>query len=66
MQGATTMAYPEISRGGATRQAARGRRNPKGRVELRRIAVSLVVDVSIDTPSSSLLALRRNSKASPP
>ncbi len=25
------MAYPEISRGGVTRAAARGRRNPKGR-----------------------------------
>jgi len=57
MQGTMTKAYPEISRGRVTKQAARGRRNPEGRHDLLRIAASLVVDVSIDTPSSSLLAL---------
>jgi hypothetical protein len=51
------MAYSEISRGGATQQAVRGRRNPKGRKRhashrfvARRRRVS-------NTPSSSLRAL---------
>ena len=34
----------QIRRGGATRAAARGRRSPQGRRDLRRMALSLIVD----------------------